>query len=502
MSSETVLVLDCGSTNITAVAVDATGKLGASFSEPNGPVAQAGAGAEWRVWDLDKLWATLSALIARVCAEVGAGSVKAVTITTWGADGAPVMGDGTLAYPPIAWECPRLVPVAAEVGERIGARRLYDVTGYQVISFNTLFKLVWLRENEPDALDRAATWMQMPGLLSHKLCGEFSMDATSASTMMLLDLDKAGWSAELLGEAGVDPAFMPPLVYPGAVIGEVTAEAAKQTGLAAGIPVVAAGHDTQFAPIGSGAGKDEAVLSSGTWEILMLRTPKFAPDETGFSEGLITELDAIKGLYNPQLLMMGSGVLEWVRENMYSETADRGEAYKTMIEEAGKLKPGCDGVTMVPSFVPDTGPTKKYGTRGTLVGLGLATTRAHVYRAALEGLACQLRDALRILKAATGFEPKGIRAVGGGSRNQLWNQIRADVCNMPVSVTAHKEATVLGAAIAAWTGAGRFASVEDGQNALVTESEVVEPSGEAGAYAEVFERYCELPPALKDFYTS
>ena len=568
MSQQVVLVLDCGSTNITAVAVDTGGRPVASASEPNGPAAQVGGREGWLVWDMDRLWKALSSLSRRVCSEVGGRNVRAVTITTWGADGAPVAADGALTYPPIAWECPRTSALSGQVS-KAEARRLYDITGYQVISFNTLFKLKWLRENAPEALERADKWMMMPGLLSYRLCGEMSMDATSASTMMVMDLRasnempreprcasgprrnpkgrgvfgwmpvsrglgasdplcadahapwpaakptpsrprgipleaprEAMWSAELLGAVGLDESFFPPLLYPGAVIGRVSSAASQDTAIPEGTPVIAAGHDTQFAPIGSGARPDEAVLSSGTWEILMLRTGEFKPNYVGFSEGLLTELDAVRGLYNPQLLMMGSGVLEWVRETLYGDVGDRAEVYGTMIEEASRLKPGAGGVMMVPSFVPDAGPTKKHHTRGTVVGLGLASTRAHVYRAALEGLAFQLRDALRILTAATGFEPAGIRVVGGGSRNELWNQIRADACGIPVSVTGHKEATVLGAAIAAWVGAGRFESLQQGQRSLATETIVIEPSEDADAYGELFERYVLLAPALKDFYST
>ena len=500
MAQQTVLVLDCGSTNITAIAVDEDGRLLASHGEPNDPVQHQGCPQGWRVWDMDELWGKVSGLARRVCTDVGAETVKAVTITTWGADGAPVKPDGSPAYPPIAWSCARTEPLAQAVTPE-QARRFYDVTGYQVISFNTYFKIAWLRENAPEALAAGNRWMMMPGLLSQKFCGEVSLDATSAGTMMALDMKAAQWSKELLDELGLDESLFPPIIYPGHVIGQVTAEAAAQSGVPAGTPVVAAGHDTQFAPIGSGAGPDEAVLSSGTWEILMLRTPSFEPTAEGFEEGLITEMDAVQGLYNPQLLMMGSGVLEWVRENMYGDVPERKDAYGVMIGEARQLEPGAGGVMMTPSFKSDTGPTKKYNTQGTIVGLDLDSTRAHVYRAALEGLSFQMKDALRVLTTATGFEPKGVRVVGGGSRNELWNQIRADVLNMPVAVTGHKEATVLGAAIAAWVGAGRFKDLQEGQKALATESVCVEPSADAAAYAELAERYGQLPPALKGFYS-
>ena len=115
----------------------------------------------------------------------------------------------------------------------------------------------------------------------------------------------------MLGLAGMDSSFFPRWVEPGETIGTVTAKASEQTGLPRGTPVITGGHDTQFALFGSGAGVDEAVLSSGTWEILLVRTGVFEPDDIGYKNGLIFEFDCIPGMWNPQLLMMGSGALEW-----------------------------------------------------------------------------------------------------------------------------------------------------------------------------------------------
>ena len=501
---ELVLVVDCGSTKITSAAVDPRGRLVASVSEPNGTIPQPGGQEGWLITDMDHLWGRVCKTTRGLCEKVKAGSIRAVTVATWGADGAPVKADGALTYPIINWQCPRTQPVLRRLMDEFGEKRLFNITGYQAIRFNTIFKIAWLRENAPEALRDADKWLMVAGLLSQRLCGGLSMDVTVASTMMMLDLERLAWAPELLEAAGVAGDFFPRLVYPGAVIGQVTAEAARQTGLKRGTPVVASGHDTQFAPIGSGAGEDEAVLSTGTWEIAMLRTAKPVTNDFAFSEGILTEADAVPGLYDPQLLMMGSGVLEWVRENLYGGVGDRAQAYETMIAEARKVKPGAGGLMMVPSFVPDTGPTRKYGTAGTMVGIGLTSTRAHVYRAALEGLCFQLREALRILSEATGFRPARLRVVGGGSKNDLWNQMRADVCRMPVVVTEQKDATVVGAAVAAWVGAGRFATIPEGQKQLDVPCQVLEPSAAAaagaGAYEETFARYRMIPPSLKEFY--
>jgi L-fuculokinase len=500
--SDLVIVVDCGSTNITSAAVDAEGRLVASASEPNGTVPQPGGEEGWLITDMDQLYQRVCKTTRALAEQVGPARVAAVTVATWGADGAPVTAEGRLTYPVINWQCPRTQPVMRRLAKRFGEKRLFNITGYQAIRFNTLFKIAWLHEHAPAALNDAGKWLMVPGLLSQKLCGELSMDVTSASTMMMLDLTDLSWAPKLLEAAGVDETFFPELIYPGKVIGTLTSDAAADTGLREGTPVVASGHDTQFAPVGSGADQTEAVLSTGTWEIAMLRTAEPVTNDFAFAEGILTEVDAVPGLYDPQLLMMGSGVLEWVRENFYGSGGERTKVYETMIAEARRVKPGAGGVMVAPSFVPDTGPTRKYGTAGTVLGIGLTTTRAHVYRAALEGLCFQLREALRILSEATGFRPARLRVVGGGSKNDLWNQMRADVCRLPVVVTERKDATVVGAAIAAWVGAGRFTSIPDGQGQMPIPTQVLEPSAVADTYGALFERYRKIAPSLKDYYTA
>ena len=497
--TDVVLAIDCGSTNISVAAVDEFGRIVAESKSPNGPVRQT-PDRDWLVWDVDAVWTKVAGCCRDVAGQVGNELVRAVSVMTMGADGAPVTGDGRLTHPPICWQCRRTEPVAERLADSIGRRRLYEITGYHVIRFNTLFPLAWLRENAPEALDEADRWLMMAGLLSHRLCGEMSLNITNASTMMMLDIERRAWSSELLDAVGVDESFFPELVYPGRVIGSVTNAAATATGLKAGTAVVAAGHDTQFAPIGSGAEPDEAVLSSGTWEIAMLRTERPANNDAGFRGGLLNEVDAVAGLYDPQLLMMGSAVLEWVRERFYADLGDSDAAYGRMIEEARELPAGAEGLTMVPSFEPDTGPQSRYGTAGTLVGLRLSHGPAHIYRAALEGLSFQLREALRTLTEATGMEPARVRVVGGGARNDIWNQMRADVTGLPVVVTETREACTLGGAACAWVGVGRYESPVEAAAAIRPATTVLEPSSASDVYGELFRRYRMLPPALEDFY--
>jgi len=495
---EVVLVLDCGATNLKAVAVDPEGRIIAHASRPNEPTPQRDGRTGWLIWDLDEIIRKLSIGAREISRKIDPRKIKALTVTTWGADGAPVRRDGTLTYPIISWQCPRTEEIAKKICETISPWEIFQTTGYQLIPFNTLLRLIWLRENVPRALEDAYTWLMMPGLIAHSLTGEFHIDPTIASTMMAMDLGKRDWSSSMLELASLDPGFFPDWREPGETVGYVAQKAAKQFGVPSGIPILAGGHDTQFALCGSGAKMTEAILSSGTWEILGVRADTFKPSRKAFEEGLIVEADVRPGFWNPQLLMMGSGVLEWVLDNFFSEMGN--QRYDVMTEEAARVSPGSDGVTFIPSFIKESGPTRKYGTMGTILGLTLRTSRGQILRSALEGLSFQLRHALRILAAATDFGAEGIRAVGGGSRNLLWNQIRADTTGLPVIVTEEKEHTTLGAALAAFTGLGRYKSLDDARECVLSQQRVFEPSANRGLYEAAFQRYMKALESLRTFY--
>jgi len=497
-SKEIILVFDCGATNLKVVAVNSVGKIAASASFQNSPSPQKEGKPGWLIWDLNEIWRKLCLSTKKVLEKIDPRDVKAVTVTTWGADGAPVRRDGSLTYPPISWQCPRTEETAKKIEEKISPWEIFRITGYQITSFNTLFRLMWLRENVPEALDEAYTWLMMPGLITYKLCREFHIEPTSASTMMAMDLRKRDWSAQLLELADLDPSFFPEWIEPGQTVGYVTEKAQKECGVPSGVPVVVGGHDTQFALFGSGARMDEAILSSGTWEILGVRSDMFNPTRSAFENGLLFEADVQRGLWNPQLLMMGSGVLEWILDKVFPMMGDK--KYDLMIREAEGEPAGSNGIMFIPCFVKETGPAKKYGTLGTILGLTLRTSRGQLLRSALEGLSFQLRHALEILKAEIPAGIRGIRVVGGGSKNPLWNQIRADVTGLPVITTEQKEYTSLGAAITAFIGMGLYKSLDEARKYIFSEERRFEPSSRADIYNALFKRYIDALESLKDYY--
>ena len=461
-----VLCLDCGATNVRAMLVDEKGAIVAKSSQPNStdPGAE---NPQYHVWNVDRIFSQLAECAQKALQQVegAAQQVRGITITTFGVDGALVDAEGQLLYPVISWKCPRTAEVMKRIDQYLPQRKLNAISGVGEFAFNTLYKLIWLRENRPELVEQAHAWLFISNILAHRLTGVMATDRTMAGTSQMTDLATGDWSEEILSTIGVSKSLFPPMVNAGDTIGTLTPAAAAQLGLPEGIPVISAGHDTQFALFGSGAQENQPFLSSGTWEILMLRTAQAKLEDEDYSAGATVELDSKAGLLNPGLQWIGSGIIEWVKATCY-----RGESYDVMDAEAAAIPPGCEGVSLSPDFLPsDPVP-------GSISGLILGRTRGHIYRAAMEALTLRLKQRLEKLEKVGGFKATELLLVGGGARNKVWTQMRADMLGIPIRISKVSESTVLGAAMYAFAGAGVFASPEACRSAFGLEYELILPS--------------------------
>ena len=441
------LVLDCGATNVRAIALDPAGTILARAAVPNASES-ARENAAWHQWSLEDIlqrFATCCQAIRTVFSEY---RLCGISVTTFGVDGTLVDEKGELLYPIISWKCPRTAPVMANIARLISPAELQQITGIGQFSFNTLYKLVWLKENHPERVQRAHAWLFISSLINHRLTGRMTTDLTMAGTSQLFSLQQRQFSERILSCVGIEPGLFPELVSPGEVIGELQPEAANRLGLPCGVPVISAGHDTQFALFGAGAGVNEPVLSSGTWEILMARTSQVDSSQLTAFPGATCELDSQKGLFNPGTQYMASGVLEWIRALFWPAQT----RWETILNEAAKIPAGSEGVRMNTQLLDSANAGWQ--------GVTLNTTPAHFYRAALEGLTARLKTNLAALEEIAQFSAHELLLVGGGSRNGLWNQMKADVLGIPVKVLDDSETTVLGASFYGWWGAGEAQSAE------------------------------------------
>jgi len=475
-----VLILDCGATNVKACLMDTAGRIIASYSLSNqtspDPFYSGGL-----IWDIDDIWNKLATCSRKVCSMAGGTRIMGVTVTTFGVDGAAMKKNGSSCYPVISWQCSRTQSVEKNIGRYFNPDEIYRITGLQSYHFNTIHKLIWLKENKPDVLESMDYYVMLPSLLLYRLSGEFVTDTTMAGTSMLTDISKRNFSDNIMNRLEISPRIFPELVEPGTIIGRVTSGAAEAMGIPAGIAVVAAGHDTQFAVLASGAGVNQPVLSSGTWEILMVRAQADSLRLPARQSGVTIELDSLPGLVNPGVQWVASGILEWIIRLFYADLAGEDSRYSMLICEAKTVPPGCDGVSMIPELFPGSFSGKP----GSFTGFTHETTRAHFYRAGLEALSCYLAYGLDMLQQVGNYTARELICVGGGSKNKLWNQIRADVLGIPVKVLDMKETTALGAALVAFTGMGIYKSIEEAFGAVESSYEIFEPGENREKYKEV-----------------
>lgn len=461
------IIFDCGATNVRVVAINAKGEIEALQSYPNQTDTDPNL-PEGRIWDIEAIWNKLARACKTVVSQIDTKRIVGVATTTFGVDGTFIDAQGKALYPVVSWQCPRTIPVLENIDKYISINELYTESGVYPYNFNTINKLIWFKENHPEIIDQADVFLFMPSLLNMKLTGSKCNDNTMLGTSMLTNQTNQTLSEKTLGKLGLSPYIFGKIGNSGDKAGYVTALAAQETGLPEGVPVYLAGHDTQFAIIGSGASVNQPVLSSGTWEILMTRSQKATSTQRELDLGITTEFDAEKHVYNIGVNYVASGILEWIKNNFYANLSGA-ECYETMIREAEEISEGAEGVRLNPNFYATQGVSG-----GSIEGLTLNTTRGHIYRAGLEALARRLKEALTSIEKAGNFKAESIICVGGGSKNALWNQIRADVCGIPIKVIEQKETTVLGASFYVFVAAGVFSSVAQAQQ-IVKESAVFYP---------------------------
>jgi L-fuculokinase len=185
--------------------------------------------------------------------------------------------------------------------------------------------------------------------------------------------------------------------------------------------------------------------------------------------GITTELDSRPGIYNIGNQWIASGILEWARRNLYSDIKD--DVFEVMISGAEKVPPGCNGVKVIPKFYEEL----KGKPGGQILGLTMESTRDEIYRAMLEALSERLAEGKRSLEDAGGFKAESIICVGGGSKNRLWNHLRADLAGVPLKIIDQKESTVLGASLFVQAACGNAASPEEARSAIGYRTETIEP---------------------------
>ncbi len=477
MMTSVLLGVDIGTTNLKAVAFSPQGEALATASQST-PTHHPR--TDWAEYDPEELWTVLCEIIGKVVKTLGDGSpVAAVAFTGMAEAGVPLDKQGTPLFPAISWFDRRALKQLDHWIATIGVERTALITGLPTAPAAGVLRLLWFRDNHPELFNRTARWLNLPDYAAYRLCSEQATEFSLASRMMLLDINQRSWSEELLSELDLPAEILAPLAESGSVIGLVTAEGAAQTGLPAGIPVCAGGHDHLCAAAALGVVNYGDLFDSiGTAEALIAAVPPGPVDPTNAEAGIAQGIHILPDQhYVISGNVYGGGSFEWVTQLLCSLAAAQDiDNFNEVIRRATDAPLGSGGVFFLAHLRQANPPTMDPLSRGAFIGLSSQTESGHIARAVIEGLAYEYQIILDEVTTRFDFESRRLVATGGGTRNALLMQVKADVSGLPVSIPSVDEATCLGAAIAAGIGVGVYQNYRDAHQHMVLTERVVMPN--------------------------
>lgn len=500
-----LLGIDIGTSGTKTVLFDESGRA-VSSATAEYPMYQPKNG--WAEQDPADWWNACAKTIRTVTEESGTAPADVAGVGLSGQMHGLVMLDesGDVLRRSILWCDARTGPQCREITERVGASRLIEITANPALAGFTASKILWVRENEPELYRRCRHILLPKDYIRYRLTGLLATEVSDASGMNLMDIPKRSWSAEVLEKLGIDASLLPELHESCEVAGTVTGEAAAQTGLAAGTPVVCGAGDNAAAAVGTGVVESgKAFTTIGTSGVVYAHADRLAIDPQG---RVHTFCSAVPGKWTVMGCTLAAGLsLKWMRDNFFPAEKETAagmgvDPYTLMDRQAEKVPIGANRLLFLPYLMGERSPLLDPNARGVFFGLSAIHTKYDLLRAVMEGVAYSLRDCLDILRGM-GVVSSEMLACGGGGSSPLWRQMLADVYGCPVKTAVSKEGPALGAAILAGVGAGIYPSVEEGCRAVIRTNPEQQPDPEASLKYEPYYRlYTRLYPALKESFAA
>ncbi len=467
-----LLGLDIGTSGCKAIIIDETGRvLAQAHAEYPISVPQPG----WSEQNPEDWWTGVQSCLDQLSGH------KVDAIGLGGQMHGSVFLDSSdrVIRPAILWNDQRTVAECEEINAAIGADNVKAITGNPPLTGFQLPKLLWLRNHELSNYLRVKSVLLPKDYIRLKLTGIKAGDVSDASGTGIFDVPNRTWSNRMMGQLEVDPTFFPPVFESYMITGET----------ADGIPVVAGGGDQAAGAVGTGAVVPGVVsVSLGTSGVVFtsLDSPRY--DEQGRAHTFCHA----NGAWHAMTVMLScAGALAWARTNLFPDLT-----YDQIGALAATAPLGANGATFLPYLTGERSPHNDPAARASLSGLSLATGRAELARAVLEGITCGLKEGFDVLKSL-GADSNQIRVSGGGAKGDFWVQLLSDAFEAPCVRLEAEEGPSMGAAILAGVGIGIWPNVAEATRQTVRTKGQVDPSGQD--YSEVGARYRSLYAATREW---
>jgi sugar (pentulose or hexulose) kinase len=493
-----VIGIDLSTTTCKAIAWDAHGLLVAQARAPLGLLRPLANAYEQKPEDW---WRATQQALKSLLAQIEGQSIAALAVVNQRETVAVTDADDRLLRPAILWLDERRKEEVAALCKRVGHERLHSITGKPHDWAPAIYSLAWLADAEPDLFRKIRHVYDPHAWLVRKLTGAFVTSWASADPFGAFDIHQHHWAPDVLQSLPIplDPACFPEAVAPGTALGVVSQNAAAQTGLPVGTPVVAGGGDGQAGGLGIG------VVSPGT-AYLNLGTAIVSGvyAATPMVNDAFRTLCAIdrKGYVLETSLRSGTLLINSLLRQFFEiDVVAHPDSLMRLEIEASRVAPGSEGLILLPYWNGVMNPYWDQDARGCLLGLSPDHGRAQIYRAVLEGIALEQALATQKMVEATGEPVNAFVAIGGGAASRLWCQIIADITDRPVVRAVTQEASSLGAGIAAAVGAGWYADFASAAQAMTQGGETFTPNAALRDFhRELLTLYSELYPRLRDLY--
>ncbi len=396
--------------------------------------------------------------------------------------------------PAILWSDTRTSEQCKEIYTKVGG--LNQLIGYvsnPALEGFTAPKILWLKENEPENYQKVKYILLAKDYIRYRLTGELFTEVSDAAGTLLFEVIKKRWSTGLLEKLEIDPDLLPPILNSFDLAGRITKPIAEKTGLKFGTPLVAGGADNACGAVGSGIIQEGRVMVSiGSSGVVLAQTDNPQADQ----EGRIHLFNhACPDSWYMMGVMLSAGMsYEWLEKKLFNNSLD----YPKLDQLAEEIEPGSEGLLFLPYLYGERTPHNDANARGVYFGISGKHDQRHFTRSVLEGVTFALKDSLELIKDK-GVKVKEIRAIGGGAKSSVWQQILADILGKEINLLNVEEGPAFGAALIAGVGVGVYGSFTEAVSGIVKVQKTIVPRIQnTEKYNQYYQLYKKLYYSLKE----
>ncbi|HHW03316.1 MAG TPA: xylulokinase [Thermoanaerobacterales bacterium] len=387
--------------------------------------------------------------------------------------------------------------------QHIDAMDFYKIVGHRASPSYSLEKLMWVKNNEPDVYKNTYKMLNAKDYIAFKLTGRMVTDYTDASGTNAFDLNTYRWSEKIVDIAGIDGDKLPEARESTFVVGEVTKEAAEETGLREGTPVVIGAGDGMCASVGAGCTRPGIAynyVGSSSWIGITTEKPVY-----DVKMRTMTWAHAVPGYVNPIGTMQTAGTsYSWLKNEICrietKEALEKGVSpYEIINDEIEKSPPGARGILFLPYLLGERTPHWNPNARGAFIGITVGHKREDLLRAVMEGVTYNLNTILNIFKNYVPID--SMIVIGGGAKGRIWRQMMADIYGVRILKPNYlEEATSMGAAVIGGIGVGEFKDFDAINKFIKIESEHNPDPSKREIYDKTYQVFLHSYDALTGIY--